>query len=181
MLRRPLLALAALAPVLAACPGEDPPKAAEPTYANVAAVLQQSCTFGSSCHGGEGAGRARLNLAKALASGDARPTLLAAACQYSAWKRVDPGAPERSWLITKIAGAHAGEGKLAFTPDPSWKPEVTPDGTGKLPASDCPLTENGALSFGYLMPYNVGAPAPLSSEDIELVRAWIQAGAPGPR
>ena len=90
--------------------------------------------------------------------------------------------PERSWLLTKIAGTHAGGGKLSFTPDPGWKPAgLAPDATGKLPASDCPLTEDGALSFGYLMPYSVGSPSPLSAEEIALVRGWIAAGAPGPK
>lgn len=172
--------VAALA-ALAGCPAEeDPPPALAPTYANVASVLSQSCAFSTSCHGGSATGKAGLNLAKGLATGDVRPTLAASACEYPLMKLVEPGSPDRSWLVVKIAGAHRADGKLSFAPDPAWKPALVPDEAGKLPASECPLTDDGVVSFGYLMPYSVGEAAPLAPEQVDLIRRWIQAGAPGP-
>lgn len=166
---------------LLACPGEeDPPKAREPTYANVATLLQQSCALSSSCHGGSAQGKARLNLAKGLATGDVRTALAVAACEYPPMKLVEPGAPDRSWLHVKLSAAHGPDGKLAFQPDPAWKPGLAPEASGKLPLSECPLTEDGAISFGALMPYEPGRANPLPAEDVELVRAWIARGAPGP-
>ena len=171
--------LVTVAPLLA-CPGEEAPPPREPTYANVTTLLRQSCALSSSCHGGSGQGKARLNLAQGLAKGDVRPALAASACEYPPLKLVEPGAPERSWLYLKISSAHAADGKLAFQPDPAWKPDLVPEASGKLPLSECPLTEGGAISFGALMPYEPGRATPLPAEDVELVRSWIARGAPGP-
>jgi hypothetical protein len=170
-----------VAALLAGCPGQEAQVTREPTYANVAEVLNGSCAFSSSCHGGTASGKAGLNLAKGLATGDVRPTLAKAACEYPPMKLVAPGAPGESWLLVKLTSDHGPDGKLTFTPSPSWKPDLTADGTGKLPLSECPLTEGGSVSFGYLMPSSPGSPTPLPAEDVELIRSWIAAGAPGPR
>lgn len=175
-----LSAVLVTASPLLACPGEDEPKPREPTYANVATLLQQSCALSSSCHGGSAQGKARLNLAKALATGDVRKALSAPACEYPPMKLLEPGDPSRSWLYVKLSSAHAADGKLAFRPDPAWKPDLAPEASGKLPLSECPLTEDGAVSFGALMPYEPGRATPLPAEDLELVRLWIARGAPGP-
>ena len=100
-----------------------------------------------------------------------------AACQYDAMPLVDPGRPENSWLMVKLVGPHMG-GRIEFTPAMDWDPGLTPDAMGRYPASICPLTDRGEISFVVLMPQ--GSSMGLSADRVELIRTWILNGAPGP-
>jgi len=164
---------------LIAC-GDDAPL--EPTYENVAAVLERSCGASSmSCHGGI-RGNASLNLGTAMDTGQPYTELLVGveSCEYSFMPRVDPGNPENSWLMVKLEGAHSDDGELLFEPDPGWDPGIEPRADGSYPPSTCPLVDEGELTFGYLMPQNVGAPDPLPERELDMIYEWILIGAPGP-
>ncbi len=167
-----------LLPALAC--GDDAPL--EPTYENVAAIIERSCGGSSmSCHGGI---RGNANLNFGIAEGEGRPytELLVGveSCEYDFMPRIDPGNPENSWLMVKLGGAHAPDGKLLFEPDPGWDSGLEPRTDGSLPPSTCPLTDEGELSFGYSMPQNVGAPDPLPQRELDMIYEWILIGAPGP-
>ena len=163
---RPLL----LASVVcaAACGGsKDGDRAPAPTHENVAALIDRSCAFGTSCHGGEGDGQARLNFAAAARFDDAlfedggAPR---AACEYDRMPLVDRGNPDGSWIMVKLDGPVDGLDRIV---PGDWGPE-----TDWVPGTDdaCP-------DLGQRMP-QVGES--LAREDIELVREWIRLGAPGP-
>ena len=94
--------------------------------------------------------------------------------------RVEPGSPEESWLWIKLSQAHDEEGRILFEPDPAWDPGIEPRDDGSFPPSRCPNVEDGALTFGYQMPLNAGAPSPLPDDQLRLFHDWIEAGAPGP-
>lgn len=174
---------------VSACSGDDTPPL-EPTYENVESVIRLSCAFSTSCHGGPANGQSMLNFGRHLEAGE--PFTMALmdgmnprmACQYDLMPLVDPGNADNSWLMVKIAGMHSS-GQVAFTPDASWDPGIVPDAMGRYPPSTCPYTtdplaEDGAISFGRVMPWSIGMPTPLPANEIDLVRAWIEAGAPGP-
>lgn len=175
----PILALASAA----GCSDDDPPL--EPTYANVERLVVESCaTDSSSCHGGRGTGSARLNFGAELDAGRPLTGVLVdvAACEYDLLDRVEPGDPDRSWLMVKLTHEFDADGAIVgFTPDPGWDMgglEPRPDGT--LPASVCPMTEDGVLTFGTNMPQSIGRPIPLAEREVTLIREWIALGAPGP-
>jgi len=178
---RRLSPLAPLLGLVLGCPmGDDSLEPA--TYENVEATIRNGCgTSSGTCHGGDG-GNAMLDLGAVLDEG--RPITDALvdvpACEYDFFDRVEPGDPDRSWLYVKLTQAHTEDGLLEFTPDAAWDPGLTPDAEGNLPESTCPLTDDGAISFGYVMPRNPGAPSPLPDEDLDLIRRWILMGAPGP-
>ena len=166
------------------CGDDDPPSPPEATYEAVEEIVRQSCaTSAAACHGGPGEGAGRLNFGRRLMAGE--PITLAlnavSACQYDRWSLVEPGNPDESWLMIKLLAAHDAEGVITgFTPDAAWDPGLMPDESGRLPVSDCPLTVDGAISFGTNMPQIRGNPMPLSPEKIDIIRRWIEAGAPGP-
>ncbi|MBN8613152.1 MAG: hypothetical protein J0L92_21350 [Deltaproteobacteria bacterium] len=163
-------------PPVPADAGRDAGPPAEGTYENVVEIMRLSCAF-ASCHGGSGAGAAMLNLERAIAMDTVRETLVEQpACMYDAMSLVTPGDPEASWLYVKVAGSHTGP-RLDFTPAEDWDPGITPDAMGNYPASTCPLTERGDLSFGAMMPQGSGG---LDASRAETIRLWIEAGAPGP-
>jgi len=167
-----------LLPALAC--GDDAPL--EPTYENVAAVIERSCGGSSmSCHGGI-RGNASLNFGIAEGEGSPYTELLVGveSCEYDFMPRVDPGNPENSWLMIKLEGAHSENSKLLFEPDPGWDSGLTPRMDGSFPPSTCPLVDEGELSFGYSMPQNVGAPDPLPERELDMIYEWILIGAPGP-
>lgn len=151
------------------------------TYENVAAVMDASCSF-RSCHGGTGAGAARLNFDTATERGISYDRLMVSvdSCMYDAMPLVDPYHPENSWLMEKIAGPHSTGSALDFRPRPEdgWEHGLTPRPDGTLPSSVCPLTVRGALSFGTIMPN--GSSRGLDAARVDLIRRWILAGAPGP-
>jgi hypothetical protein len=159
--------------------GEVPDPPLEPTYDNVAMILRQSCTFSSSCHGGTGTAKARLNFERTFDGGTILDVLHEVpSCEYSAMPRLTPGDPDRSWLWIKIAGATDERGNLLFTPSPDWDAGVDrrPDGT--LASSTCPLVVDGAISFGMVMP--MGSRQRLPENRRRAIYEWIRAGAPGP-
>ena len=178
-------ALASLAFLAASCgspapapsdAGSDAGPPPDPTFENVSMILSSSCAF-ASCHGGAGAGAAMLNFERSIAAGTLREDLVdQPACEYSAMPLVTAGDPTQSWLYLKAAGPHTGT-DLDFTPDTSWDPGIVPDAMGRFPASTCPLTERGALSFGQLMPQGTTG---LDGARAETLRLWIANGAPGP-
>ena len=147
------------------------------TYANLAALFERSCSF-NSCHGGVGAGSARLNFAAARGRGTPYTMLLngVAACEYSAMPLVDPGHPDNSWLFLKCAGPHMGM-VPTFTPSATWDPGLVRRMDGTYPPSECPQTVLGVIDFGTTMPQGTVG---LEPADADMVRRWIEAGAPGP-
>ncbi len=149
------------------------------TYEDVEPIIRTSCTFSGACHGGDREGQAQLNFAAALDSGDFRTALEGPACEYRALPLLTPGDPDRSWLFIKVAGMADPSGLLQFEPDPSWDPGIEPDEMGQFPSSQCPLVVDGAISFGEVMPQS-GGTARLDDERMAILRAWIEAGAPGP-
>ena len=166
-----------------ACTEETtPPPAA--TYEAVEEIIVGRCaTNAASCHGGEGEGSGRLNFGRLLAAGAPLTDAMngVEACQYSQWSLVEPGNPEESWLMVKLVHEFDADGNIVgFTADPSWDPGIAPDESGSYPPSSCPLTVSGEISFGSNMPQIRGNPMPLNDEEIDVVRRWILAGAPGP-
>lgn len=166
---------------LMGCGGD--PQPLEPTYENIEMTINLTCgARSSSCHGGA-RGNADLNFQRiADTTGDYTEVLVGvAACEYDFMPRVDPGNPDNSWLMVKLTGEHDSEGRLQFTPDPGWDPGLTPRMDGSFPPSQCPLVEDGELSFGYVMPENQGGTEQqLDARTTQLFRDWILAGAPGP-
>jgi hypothetical protein len=139
----------------------------EPSHENVQALVDRSCTFTESCHGGDGDGQAKLNFAAvtrfsaAFETDDGEPRL---SCEYNRMPLVDPGKPERSWIMVKLAGPVDGIDRIIAG---DWGPEAGwTEGTDE----DCP-------DLGQRMP-QVGES--LSKAEISLVREWIREGAQGP-
>ena len=159
--------------LLAACSGDDDVR--EPTYENVEMLLSTSCAFSTSCHGGVARGQAALNIQTGIADGTLLADLMEPACEYSFLPRVDPGNPDGSWLMIKLTAPHdAATGVIDFTPDAAWDM-----GPGPHPDTLCPLVRDGMVQFGTIMP-NISPFAGLPADDIELIRQWIEMGAPGP-
>ena len=154
------------------------------TYEAVEEIIVGRCaTNAASCHGGDGEGSGRLNFGRLLAMGAPITDAMngVTACQYSQWSLVEPGNPEESWLMVKLVHEFDADGNIVgFDPDPSWDPGITPDDSGNYPPSACPLTVGGQLSFGTNMPQIRGNPMPLTDDEVDVVRRWILAGAPGP-
>lgn len=171
----------AAAAALSACGNPAPvePDAGAPlpgTYENVEMIMRTSCAF-PSCHGGPSAGASMLNLERSIMAGTLREDLVdQPSCMYSAMPLVTEGDPDNSWLWLKVAGAHTGT-QLTFTPDEGWDPGIVPDGSGRYPTSQCPLTQAGAITFGTMMPQGSMG---LDASRAETIRLWIEAGAPGP-
>ena len=142
--------------------------AGAPTYENVSAILggpeqtKIGACAASSCHGGDGTGKAGLNFKTAK---DLTAVLVdVPACENSKLMRVKPGKPDESWLWIKLTAniKDTVEGKLIY------------DGT--------PTTCVGvATGFGTRMPQVVGSFQKLSDAKLALIKAWIEDGAPGPK
>ena len=164
--------------------GDEPANPPAATYEAVEAVIVNRCaTNAAACHGGMGDGGGGLNFGQRINAGE--PITLALngvqACQYDRMPLVTPGNPDESWLMVKLAHEFDSEGNIiGFSPDPAWDHGLTPDDDGRLPPSACPLTDDGVISFGTNMPQIRGNPTPLEAENIDLIRRWIAAGAPGP-
>jgi hypothetical protein len=154
----------------------------DPTYEGVEALFRRSCVF-NACHGGSGAGAASLNFRTLLEQDEpiTEAMVNVPACQYDLMPRIDPGDPHNSWLWIKLDPAYMdSEGYIVFTPDSSFDPDVqNPHYTSR----NCPLGRNpdGSPDFGINMPSQPGHPSPLAPHELEAVRQWIAAGAPGPR
>lgn len=171
---------------LSGCPsssgdgGGDADVTTPPTYESVLGIVATSCATGSSCHGGA-EGQADLSFTAAVrGEADLRDVLLSVpSCQYDRMPRIDPFRPDNSWLYFKLVGAHDEFGSLNFEPDPGWDPGIVRDADGRYPLSVCPLTQDGEIIFGSLMPF-AATPTPLSQDQITVFRDWIARGAPGP-
>lgn len=181
-LSRTALCLPLIALALVACGPQPPMPAGDSgtvlpgTYANVSTILGRTCAF-TSCHGGVGSGAAMLNVQRSIADGTLVTDLQRPSCEYSAMPLLTPGDASQSWLYLKVHSAHTGL-ELDFTPDASWDHGgLTPDATGHYPASTCPLTSAGQITFGQIMPMGTGG---LPPDQAETIRLWIEAGAPGP-
>lgn len=139
----------------------------EPTYANVRALVDRSCTFTTSCHGGEGDGQAHLNFAaseplmNAWLDEDGEPR---SACEYDRLPVVAPGDPDGSWLIVKVSADVDGFNRVQ---PGAWGP--ADDWTGSM-NDECP-------DFGLRMPETGDM---LADEEVTLLREWIALGTPGP-
>jgi hypothetical protein len=93
-------------------------------------------------------------------------------CEYDRMKRVDPGNPQKSWVMIKLAGPvrfRQYANFIDFKPDPDWKPSV-PECSSQF--------DDGSPWFGTPMP--PPDTTMISNPQIELIRSWIEAGAPGP-
>lgn len=164
MFKRSILVVSVLA--LGAC-GDDGDKqngGSAGSHKDVATILGAggapagACSI-ASCHGSSGV--ADLSL---TASANLRDTLVGVpACEVPGMNLVEPGDPERSWLWIKLTGKMTSAQNGDLEADPSW---------GE-PGKGC-----GAIGFGKRMPRV--APYSLSQAQLDQVRAWILAGAPGP-
>jgi hypothetical protein len=161
------LALGFALGLLAALPacGDDAEEGSTPgTHADVAAILgvgaqPTSCSI-STCHG---AATAEAGLE--LKSGVNLSELLVGvkSCEAPNLNLVEPGEPDKSWLYIKLTAETESNGDLV--PDPAW---------GE-PSADC----DDAAGFGKRMP-RVAPYQKLEAAQLEQVRSWILAGAPGP-
>ena len=91
-------------------------------------------------------------------------------CEYDRMPRVSPFQPDASWLMVKLAGPERFvqyANFIDFKPDPDWTP-TKPECTDHLP--------DGSHWFGTRMPPPDTA-QPLTTEEVELVRKWIETGA----
>ena len=175
--------------LVASCSGDDtspePDGGSDSAYTRVESIVVRSCAFSATCHGGIGDGQAGLNFARSLQVGGTVVDALTddgapkPSCEYSARPLLTPGEPERSWFFTKISGDSRGV-DLVFEPDPSWDPGITRGTDGRYPDSECPLTENGEIVFGRLMPWSNSDPMPLPPAEVALIREWIANGAEEP-
>lgn len=85
------------------------------------------------------------------------------ACEYPLLDRVEPGDPQRSWLMIKLTAPHDARYRLLFEPDAAFE------------GADDPRCADAG--FGLRMP---PAGFAISDDEIEVIRTWIEAGAPGP-
>lgn len=160
--------------LLAACGGDDSGNGGGAgmggnvvaDYAAVSAILggmeqpgAGSCAFATSCHGGTGPGKAGLNF-KTVA--DLRDVLVdVPACENSSMMRVAPGDPDNSWLWIKLSA------------------DIKDEKTGLIEHEGTPSSCSGvSLGFGTRMPQVAGY-AKLPDEKLAVIKAWIEAGAPG--
>jgi hypothetical protein len=135
-------------------------------YAQVEQILDNSCAK-QVCHG-EMVANGHMN----LMAGDMRAMLVdVPACEYERMMRVQPGKPEQSYIMLKIAGPVRFRGYadfVDFTPAPGWTP-TTPECSGQF--------DDGSPWFGLHMP--PADTTTIEPADIEVLRSWIAAGAPG--
>lgn len=142
--------------------------APSPLYTEVEAILLRSCAF-ERCHSGALVGGA-LDLSR---GGDYHAALVGiAACEYERMARVEPGDPDRSWLIVKLTAEFRPADDpypfyIRFTPAPGWD-------DSRRACRD--QTEDGTPLFGQRMPLT--APNMLPEAELDAIRDWIVAGAP---
>lgn len=157
---------------LVACAGAPEPQATASgigleQYRSVVEIITESCAK-QTCHG-ELSANAHLDFMQA----DIRAAVVGVrACEYSGMARVEPGAPERSWVMMKLAGPTRFRDFadfVDFTPAPDWQPGA-PECSGMFP--------DGAHWFGTRMP--PPDTTTITQDQIETIRDWIANGAPGP-
>ena len=138
------------------------------SYPAVREILTRSCTW-ERCHSGVPIGG---NLPLTPGTDYAVSMVNVPSCEYPEYMRVAPGDPEHSWLMIKLtAQVRPREDPLAdyilFEPAAGWD-------ESKRFCRD--HADDGTTLFGQRMPLT--APNMLPKEDIELIRNWIEAGAP---
>lgn len=163
--------ISTFAAVSTGCGGDEaaPADTRNPYYVAAERAFR-GCTFGE-CHAAGGVGdlASRMPLGEAIAAGDFRAALVnVPACEYGVMDRVEPGDPDNSWIMVKLTANYvmsgAEEGRLIFTPDPSW--------------SEADKCNQAIPGFGNRMPDT--APFMLAAGPLNDIRTWIQMGAPGP-
>jgi hypothetical protein len=157
--------------VIGACAAESQQKSANGAalYADVDAIITRSCAR-QVCHGFMVA-NAQLDLM--TAAGFRAALVDVPACEYDRMPRVKPGDPEHSWIMIKLAGRvrfRQYADFVDFEPDPDWRAN-NPACAGQF--------DDGSPWFGTRMP-PADTTRPPSAQEIETIRAWIEAGAPGP-
>jgi hypothetical protein len=136
--------------------------------AEVESILTRSCAY-ERCHSGALIGGA-LDLSRGR---DYRAALVSVpACQYERMARVEPGDPERSWLMVKLTAEFRDRDDpyayyIHFTPAPDWDPN-------ERACRD--QTDDGTPLFGQRMPLT--APNMLPAQELDTIAAWIASGAP---
>lgn len=137
-------------------------------YPEVQAIVDRSCAF-ERCHRGAIIG-AGLYLDP---DGDLRATLVGRpACEYERMALVEPGHPERSWIMVKLTAPFRPQldpyaNYIEFEPDSDWDQNQR----------GCPdATDDGRPLFGQRMP-NL-APNQLTDDELETLADWIAQGAP---
>lgn len=161
----------ALGPVIGACAAESREKNADGAalYAEVGAIITRSCAR-QVCHGFMVA-NAQMDLM--MEAGFRAALVDVPACEYDRMARVKPGDPEHSWIMVKLDGAvrfRQYADFIDFEPDPDWH------ATNPSCASQF---DDGSPWFGTRMP-PANTTQPPSAQEIETIRTWIEAGAPGP-
>lgn len=137
-------------------------------YSQVSEIFGRSCGY-LRCHAGPIVG-AGLDLSP---GSDYRAQLVdVVACEYDGMRRVEPGAPERSWLMVKLTAPFRPLDdpyalQITFAPPPGW--DETRRGCRDQRADGAPL-------FGQRMPST--APNMLPEPDLAVIRRWIAEGAP---
>jgi hypothetical protein len=172
--RRVTARIAFLLIALSACSAEtsDDPHASDagdPTalYQSVEAIVTQSCAR-DVCHGFMVA-NAHMDL---MRDGFRAALVNVPSCEYDRMLRVRPGDPEHSWVMIKLAGAvrfRQYADFIDYQPDPDWHPSVQ-ECSGSF--------DDGSPWFGTRMP--PANTTMITTDDVEKIRAWIVAGAPGP-
>jgi hypothetical protein len=143
------------------------PAAPYEAFAPIARLIAARCSF-DRCHG---AGAYGGGIDFGGRSDPYEQLVGVASCQYPPYQRVQPGAPDRSWLMVKLtAEARPASDPLAtyilFTPETGFDPS----------ARGCPdQTDDGTPLFGTRMPGT--APNMLESSELETIRRWIADGA----
>ena len=142
------------------CRLEDLGKDANPQYLAAAEVLLTRCGQ-TRCHGPQPWGdlfdlaENRCDIGSVLVD--------VPSCEYPSLPRVAPGDPEGSWLMVKLTAPSDEAAQLIFEP-----------ATDAEPAADARCVEVG---FGTHMPPPGFS---ITEQEVEVVREWIAAGAPGP-
>jgi hypothetical protein len=161
----------ALSAAVGACAAESRAKSGDGAvlYAEVDAIITRSCAR-QVCHGFMVA-NAQMDLM--MPAGFRAALVDVPACEYDRMARVKPGDPEHSWIMIKLDGPvrfRQYADFIDFKPDPDWHASI-PACTGQF--------DDGSAWFGTRMP-PADTSQPPSAQEIETIRAWIEAGAPGP-
>ena len=148
-------------------PATDAGEAPLAAYARVQSIFAESCAY-ERCHAG-----AILGGGLSFARGTDYASVLVGvpACEYERFARVEPGAPEKSWLYIKLTAEVRGRDDpyadyILFEPAADWDAD-------QRTCRD--RTEAGTPLFGQRMPLT--APNMLPDAALQAVRAWIAAGA----
>lgn len=138
------------------------------SYQRVREIFARSCTY-QRCHSGVPTGG---NFDLTPGTEYAEAMVGVPSCEYPKYLRVAPGDPEHSWVMIKLTSqVRPRDDELAdyilFEPEPGW------DESKRICRDHAP---DGTPLFGQRMPLT--APNMLPEEELEVVRDWIERGAP---